>query len=104
MAMRHPRRFSSILALVLLIMNAAVALAQTQLGAGSVSGVVLDESGAGVPGATVTATNTGTAEARTTTTSYSGQFTIPVVPVGQYTVRVAKTGFASTEVTQVTVN
>jgi uncharacterized membrane protein len=49
--------------------------------------------GAAVPNATVTATNKATGQTRTTTTSSEGQFAIPGLPPGQYTVKVAVQGF-----------
>src|SRR5262249_22542379 len=73
------------------------ALAQSQLGTGSISGTVSDSSGAVIPGAIVTITNSGTGLVRTLTTGDSGQFTAPALPVGEYVARVEKTGFATLE-------
>ncbi|HVX65361.1 MAG TPA: carboxypeptidase regulatory-like domain-containing protein, partial [Bryobacteraceae bacterium] len=64
-----------------------------QGGRASITGVVADSSGASVPSATVTATNTGTAISTSTTTSETGTYTLPLLPVGTYTVTVKKDGF-----------
>src|SRR5215470_11477713 len=82
---------------VCLLVVVSAALAQSQLGAGSISGTVSDSSGAVIPGATVTITNTGTGLVRTLTTGDSGQFIAPALPVGEYAARVEKTGFATLE-------
>src|SRR5262245_24694106 len=76
---------------------ASAALAQSQLGTGSISGTVSDSTGAVISGATVTITNTGTGLVRTITTNGSGQFSAPALPVGEYSARVGKTGFATIE-------
>src|SRR5215831_7515869 len=75
----------------------SAALAQSQLGTGSISGTVSDSNGAVIPGATVRITNVGTGLVRTLTTSDSGQFSAPALPVGEYAARVEKTGFATLE-------
>src|SRR4051794_35867441 len=60
---------------------------------GTLTGTITDPAGAAVPGATVTAINSGTGvETRTTTTS-TGTYTLPYLPAGTYTVRVAAPGF-----------
>jgi hypothetical protein len=79
------------------------AVAQSQLGSGSISGVVVDNSGGVVPDAAVTVTNNGTGEVRKTTTAGSGEFTVPVLQTGEHTVRVGKTGFVTAELNNVTV-
>jgi Carboxypeptidase regulatory-like domain len=57
---------------------ASAALAQSQLGAGSISGTISDSTGAVISGATVTITNTGAGLVRRLTTSDSGQFSAKV--------------------------
>jgi len=59
----------------------------------SLSGTVLDPSGAAVPAATVTGQNTGTGFTRTTKSGNSGDYLFPVLPVGEYTLTVVKSGF-----------
>lgn len=69
----------------------AVAFGQTINGI--ISGTVVDESGAVVPGASVTARNPNTGFTRTVTTDSEGAFRIAGLPVASYNVRVEKQGF-----------
>ncbi len=89
------------LALVLTSVLSAVAMAQTTLG--RVVGTVLDESGAVLPGATITLTNTGTTQAETTVANEVGAFVFPQVPAGTYRITVALQGFKGAEYTDVVV-
>lgn len=72
-------------------------LAQSQLGTGSISGVVLDPSGQVVSGAGVTATNAETQAVRQTASGSNGAFTIPVLPSGHYNVKITNPGFRTSE-------
>ena len=60
----------------------------------NLSGRVTDPSGAGVPGASVTAKDIDTGILRTTLTDQSGQYELFELPVGHYEVRARKDGFA----------
>ena len=60
---------------------------------GTISGSVLDSSGAPIPKARVTATNTATGLSRETVTASDGGFVFPLVPVGPYTVSAEAPGF-----------
>jgi hypothetical protein len=64
-----------------------------QVDRGVITGVVMDSSAAGIPRANVTATQTGTGQAFSTVSSEAGDFPIPNVPVGEYTLRVEQQGF-----------
>ena len=59
----------------------------------TISGHVLDGTGAAVPQAKVQATNQDTKEVSNATTDNSGSYTIPLLRPGQYKVTVAATGF-----------
>lgn len=61
--------------------------------AGTVVGEVTDQSGAVVPGATVTLIDTTTNGARTTTTTKTGQYVFINVTPGTYNVTASKSGF-----------
>jgi carboxypeptidase family protein len=61
----------------------------------AIIGQVSDASGAGVPGASVTATNRETALKRSATTDSSGRFNFPQLKPGFYSVKVEAAGFAS---------
>ena len=60
---------------------------------GKIVGTVSDPSGAPVAGAKVTVINEGTNESRGAVTDESGNFTFPILTVGNYTVKVEATGF-----------
>ena len=59
----------------------------------SLSGTIVDPSGAAVPAATVTVQNTETGFTRTTKSGNGGDYLFPVLPVGEYTLTVAASGF-----------
>src|SRR5438552_1079025 len=59
------------------------------------SGRVTDESGAVLPGVTVTATQTDTAFARTVVTDGTGTYVMPNLPTGPYRLEVSLAGFRS---------
>ena len=67
----------------------------SQSSLGTIVGIVTDNSGAVVPGATVIITNEGTQAQRQTVTEESGSYTVPALPPGLYTVKVDKTSFSS---------
>src|SRR2546421_10486263 len=71
---------------------------------GVITGVVKDQSGAVVAGATVKAINKGTGAERTTTTSDSGTYELPQLVPGDYRVEVSGQGFATFVADPVTVN
>jgi len=76
-----------------LIILASAISAGAQTFRGGISGRVVDPSGGVLPGVTVTATNTATGASRTTTTSATGDFSIPDLALGTYTVEVSLSGF-----------
>jgi len=76
-----------------------------QGGAGELSGVVTDSTGAVVSGVEVKLTNTATGEVRTTVTTPAGIYNFPALPiVGSYTLEVGSKGFKSTKVQNVIVS
>ena len=81
---------------------ASVAMAQSRATTADVTGTVLDQTDAALPGATVTATNTATNAVRSTTTDGQGRFTIPALPPGTYTVVCELTGFTTEKAEHVT--
>src|SRR5262245_1488911 len=64
-----------------------------QTGTSSITGTIIDTSGAVVPGATVTAKNEATGVTYTQTTTDSGLYSFSSLPVGNYTITVEKQGF-----------
>lgn len=72
----------------------AVALpARAQLGAAALAGRVVDQAGAGAPGATVIAVADATNVARTATSGADGEFLLPALAPGTYRVVVELHGF-----------
>src|SRR4029450_13981583 len=63
---------------------------------GSFSGTVSDKTGSVITGAKVTATSQGTGVAREAKTDDTGHFVLPLVPIGDYTIRVEAPGFQLT--------
>ena len=84
----------SAIVLVALLAAAAPLLAQTT---GSVSGTIKDNSGAVVPGVSVTVENVETKATRTAVTGDSGTYQIALLPPGRYRVRADLQGFRSEE-------
>ena len=87
------RLFPALRILVLAILIAAPAGAQTSQA--EIRGTAVDQSGAALPGVTVTATHVDTGATRTTVTSETGVFLMPALPVGLYRVQLELTGFTS---------
>jgi Carboxypeptidase regulatory-like domain/TonB dependent receptor len=76
-----------------------------QGGAGELTGLVSDATGAVVSGVEVKLSNTATGEVRTTVTTPAGIYTFPSLPiVGTYTLEIAAKGFKSTKVQNVIVS
>lgn len=73
-------------------------------GTGAITGVVTDAAGAVVPGASVTATNLATGLTRQVTSSSSGDYSIQILPPGNYRLDVTKEGFATSDFPSVVVN
>ena len=73
--------------LVLLLGLLAPASAGAQTGAASLTGIVTDETGAAVPGATVTATNQATNVEYTAISNDAGSYTMTSLPVGNYVIK-----------------
>jgi outer membrane receptor protein involved in Fe transport len=71
---------------------------------GTISGTIVDASGAAIPGAQVTASSNSQGSTRQATAGPDGRFAFYAVPIGQYTVNIAAAGFAKTTVDNVQVN
>ncbi len=89
---RHPYIVRILPVLLLLLLFAGVAGAQ--VGSASLSGVVLDQSGAAIPGAAVTLESTLSGTPRTVASNGAGAFSFAAVPSGDYNLTVEKSSFA----------
>src|SRR4051794_31669202 len=86
----------SMLRLLLIAVFSAVAAAtplSAQVAAGEITGIVADQAGARVPGATVTVTNVGTNLQRVMPSSHEGIYTASSLPPGEYQVDIERSGF-----------
>lgn len=86
----------------LLLAVSTLSVAQTA-GTGAIAGIVTDPSGAVISGATVKATNDATGESRASVSGNHGNYSVPLLPPGSYTVEVTKQGFKTSTYRQVIV-
>ena len=96
--MNFKMRGIALLAAALLAVQVPAARAQSV--DSSVQGAVTDTSGAVVPGAEVKLTNTRTGVVLRTVSDAAGNYAFPAVPLGVYSLEVAKQGFATYSLTQ----
>ena len=95
------RILASTLALALLLLPRAV---HAQAVTGTIFGTVTDNSGAVMPGVTVTVTNVDTSRSRTYVTDGNGEYTAPSIQTGTYKVGAELQGFKSVVVEGITVS
>jgi outer membrane receptor protein involved in Fe transport len=81
----------------------APAGARAQSATGSIEGTIVDQTGALMPGVTVTATQSATGTTRTVVTDENGVFRIPLLAVGVYDVSAELAGFTSRKLPEITV-
>src|ERR1700747_2073775 len=91
------------LLVVLLLVLVLVSAANAQTFRGAINGAVTDPSGAGVPGATVKATEIATNLDHSTTASSEGQFAFQDIAPGIYKVSVSAQGFSVVTIDKVEV-
>src|ERR1700679_2482041 len=96
--MSNPRITNSVRAIAHGLLSVVLFLAcalsvRAQSTYGALTGTVVDPSGAGAPGATVTLTNTATSEKQTQVTGDTGLYSFVNLNPGQYSLSVERTGF-----------
>jgi len=75
-----------------------------QTASATLSGTVVDQDNAVVPGVQITITNTATGLKREAQTNDGGHFTIPLLPPSSYVVRVEHAGFAPVQIPDLVLN
>src|SRR5580765_8718204 len=83
----------SICLTVACVCGAAVMPARAQTAAGEITGLVKDQAGAAVPGATITVTETRTNLQRVVVSTREGVYTAAGLAPGEYRLDIALTGF-----------
>src|SRR5215467_8447347 len=81
----------------------SVSAGWAQISTGTIVGVVEDASGAVIPNAQVTIRQTATGDTRKTVTTGAGEFHVPFLQVGPYTITATANGFKTKTLTGVTV-
>src|SRR5262249_53286203 len=101
--MKMPQTGLYLLVVALLSLGAPRAFAQGSFFT-SLSGTVVDSSGAVIPGANVVVKNTGTGIQNDVVTGTDGGFTVPSLPGGVYSVTVSLMGFKTAVLNEGTLN
>ncbi len=86
---------------LLLMLSSRTAFAQYDTG--SLVGTIHDASGAAVPNVTVTVTNNATGIASVVKTDASGDYDVPTLRTGVYTISASAAGFATAEARSITI-
>jgi hypothetical protein len=91
------RAYAHLVSLISLTVLIGVLFSQAAFGqaVSQITGTTKDQSGAVVPGVEITATQTDTNVKRTTTTDNDGNFVLPNLSLGPYTLDAAKMGFTT---------
>ncbi len=98
------RRSTLALGLAIFLLGVLPSIARAQMDAGSLRTLVSDQTGAVVPGATVTLTSAATGVARDVVSDGEGYATFSPLQRGAYHLRVALSGFRTRELKDVTVD
>jgi len=98
------RNFHLLLLLLVVFCLVGPRFALGQFENGSIVGTVHDATGAVIPSATVTVTNNNTGIVSTRTSNETGDFEVPALRVGVYTVQITKEGFAPATATNIGVS
>ncbi|MGH9907637.1 MAG: carboxypeptidase regulatory-like domain-containing protein, partial [Pyrinomonadaceae bacterium] len=91
-------------AFLLITYHSLLITAFGQSATATLTGTVVDQNGAVVPGVAVSVINPATSLERTTTTSVAGYFTIPLLPPGNYTLTARRDGFAPVRAENIVLN
>jgi hypothetical protein len=81
---------------ILLLLTLFPVLASAQQDRGTITGAVVDPSGAALPNVRITVTALGTQASYSAQSNDAGQYTVPNLPIGGYSVKFEATGFKTT--------
>jgi carboxypeptidase family protein/TonB-dependent receptor-like protein len=84
-------------ATLVITMSVAHPLAQSQAINGTIEGTITDQSGAALPGVSVTLTNVDTGDTRVVVSNEAGVYRAPLLPLGRYRVSAELQGFRKFE-------
>jgi len=90
--------------LVMLLVAAFATAAPAQETTGTITGTTTDQTGAVLPGVTVTVKHLGTSTQRTLVTTPQGIYTAPLLPIGQYEVLFELQGFQTVTIRDITLH
>ncbi len=93
--MSSPRQYQALLCVLTLLCVSAISSFAQQATTATMTGRVLDQNGAVIPGAQVSVTQQGTSARRETTTNTDGIYVLTGLAPGEYVVKVNATGFSS---------
>src|SRR6185369_4861038 len=93
--MRKYTRFTLPLILLTLLISVSIPMFSQATASAAIAGTVTDPSSAVLTDAQVTVINKGTGETRTAKTNSAGAFRFDLLPVGNYSLKVTKSGFES---------
>ncbi len=102
--MAFARRGTLLSAVLCLLVIAVASPVAGQTFRGGIQGNLTDSTGGALPGATVTITNTATKLTRTTVSDKDGNYFIPELPLGDYSLVAELSGFAAQTVTGIHVS
>jgi len=97
------KRILKLACCVMLAWAAFAVSANSQTVSGTLRGTVMDANGAVIPNATITVKNTETGLERTVVSSDDGNYNLPFLPIGKYTVEATRTDFNKVRRENVTV-
>ena len=91
------RALGFLFATLIIAMGVAHPLAQSQAINGTIEGTITDQSGAALPGVSVTVTNVDTGDTRVVVSNEAGVYRAPLLPLGRYRVSAELQGFRKFE-------
>ena len=98
------KSLAALLGSLLLLSLLSTAAYGQNAGTGAIAGVVTDPTGAVIEGVVIKVTNNLTGEKRTAVSAGRGNYTVPLLPPGTYTVEASKAGFKNTSYRAITVS